>query len=376
MFSGEKDDSGENIHIIREGVFMETIQIQTASKTYPLFLGHQILDKLPEVIGSVKPDVSKVFIITDEEVDRLYGDALASVLRDLSPVKYVIPSGEHAKSFDYFYQCQTFALEHQLDRRSLILAFGGGVVGDLAGFVAATYMRGISFIQIPTTLLAHDSAVGGKVAINHALGKNMIGAFHQPEAVFYDVQFFESLPEREWRSGFGEVVKHALISDESFYRWLQDNITSLQHVQNQHLMHMIEKGIHVKAGIVRADERESGVRAFLNLGHTLGHAIESESGYGVVSHGEAVIIGMIFALEVSIELEGLRFDVEELKKWLTSLGYSVDVPKSLDHKRLLQKMQGDKKSTESNVNMVLLQAIGEPVMRRVDDETILSLLAK
>ena len=192
------------------------------------------------------------------------------------------------------------ALDFKLDRHSLILALGGGAVGDLSGFVAATFMRGIPFIQIPTTILAHDSAVGGKVAINHPAGKNMIGAFYQPEAVVYDIDFLKSLPEHEIRSGFAEVIKHGLIQDPSFYHWLKENILSIDMmISDENLIHFLSRGVEIKSAIVEEDEKETGIRAYLNFGHTLGHAIEAELGYGKLTHGEAVVIGMLYALQLS-----------------------------------------------------------------------------
>src|SRR6185312_13145009 len=191
-----------------------------------------------------------------------------------------VPSGEQAKQFPIYEACLTFALENGLDRKSCIIAFGGGAVGDLAGFVAATYMRGIAFLQVPTTLLAHDSAVGGKVAINHPLGKNMIGAFHQPEAVVYHTPFLQSLPEKEWRSGYAEVIKHALIGDVELYHWLKEEVQTLADLRDEKLIHILTKAIPVKANVVSQDETEKGVRAHLNFGHTLGHALEKEIGYG------------------------------------------------------------------------------------------------
>ncbi|WP_110112970.1 3-dehydroquinate synthase [Bacillus sp. CGMCC 1.16541] len=354
---------------------MKEYKIETASKVYPLYVGEGILPQLPEVIKKVKPNASGLLIITDEVVDKHYGESILALLQLSFPVdKYVVPSGEHAKSFQHYYECQTYALEKKLDRNALIVAVGGGVVGDLAGFVAATYMRGISFIQVPTTLLAHDSAVGGKVAINHELGKNMIGAFHQPEAVFYDTNLLTTLPEREWRSGFAEVIKHAFIHDELFYQWLQDNIHSLSDLKGDNLIYAINKGIAVKAAIVREDEKESGVRAHLNFGHTLGHAIEAELGYGEISHGEAVVIGMLFAMKVSNKLGYSNFDVATMKVWLEKFGYETEIPSTLKPNDLLVKMKTDKKAKANDVYMVLLTSIGQPFVEKVEDQFVLSLL--
>ncbi|HWO95012.1 MAG TPA: 3-dehydroquinate synthase [Bacillus sp. (in: firmicutes)] len=354
---------------------MRTIDIHTSSKTYPLFLGSHMMDQLPRVIADIHPDVTKIMIITDEEVNRLHGEKMIGTLAEtFSTCLFVVPSGEKAKSFDQFYRCHTYALEQQLDRHSLIIAFGGGVVGDLAGFVASTYMRGIPFIQVPTTLLAHDSAVGGKVAINHELGKNMIGAFYQPEAVFYDIGLLQSLPQKEWLSGFAEVIKHALISEQDFYEWLVEHIHSMADLKEDQLARAIEKGILVKAGIVAEDETEKGVRAFLNLGHTLGHAIEAAMGYGKITHGEAVVIGMVFALKLSQNVHQLDFDLPRFCGWLKQLGYETSIPSPLTADELLQKMKKDKKNKANSIQMVLLEEVGKPNVTAVEDSLLLALL--
>lgn len=354
---------------------MESLQIKTASKKYPVYFGERILENLHSIIEDVCPSVSNILVISDETVYKHHGKALMKELPNQA-LSHILPSGEGAKSFEHFYNVQTFALEHGLDRQSLIIAFGGGVVGDLAGFVAATYMRGIPFIQVPTTLLAHDSAVGGKVAINHELGKNMIGAFHQPEAVFYDISLLETLSEKEWRSGFAEVIKHALIYSTTFYDWLKSSVSTFEDLKGETLIQSIKEGIKVKAEIVANDEKETGIRAFLNFGHTLGHAIEAELGYGEITHGEAVVIGMCFAFEIGKELIDTTFSLEEFKEWLHKLGYRTDIPQGLDKNNLVAKMKADKKAQHGQINMVLLKEIGEPLLMKVDEKAILSLLSE
>ncbi len=322
--------------------------IETATKRYPLLLGDGAVRVLPSLLRSLScPPGTKLFIVTDDTVAPLYLDEVRALLAaaEYDVYAYVIPSGEAAKSFDHYYACQTAALQCGLDRRSVIIALGGGVVGDLAGFVAATYMRGIRYIQMPTTLLAHDSAVGGKVAINHPLGKNMIGAFHQPEAVVYDTSFLRTLPERELRSGFAEVIKHALIRDRRFYDWLRAEIKTLADLRGEKLAYCIEKGIDIKASVVREDEKETGVRAHLNFGHTLGHALESELGYGALTHGEAVAVGMLFAVFVSERFYGRSFAEHRLADWFAGYGFPVSLPTTVQTRRLLEKMKGDKKRT-------------------------------
>jgi 3-dehydroquinate synthase len=357
---------------------MEQILIETKTKQYPLFLGEGIIESLPDILRQLSfSKGTKLLIITDKTLEQLYLSKLCALLaNDYDVYTYVIPSGEEAKSFEQYYACQTAALQYGLDRKSLILAFGGGVVGDLAGFVAATYMRGIPYIQIPTTLLAHDSAVGGKVAINHPLGKNMIGAFYQPEAVVYDIAFLRSLPEKELRSGFAEVIKHALIRDRDFYQWLRQEIRELADLKGERLQYCIKKGIEVKASVVREDEKETGVRAHLNFGHTLGHALENELGYGAMTHGDAVALGMLFAIFVSERVYNISLDYDRFSSWFRTYGFPVSIPKQLNINRLLEKMKGDKKVRAGTVRMVLLKDIGMAEIKPLDDETLLALLRK
>lgn len=353
---------------------MEPILIQTESRNYPVFVGEGIISTLPTFLRKQFPSLTKVVILTDGNVGERYLATLERNLSDFQPLTYIVPNGEYAKTFSVYQECLTFCLEKKLDRKSIILAFGGGAVGDLSGFVAATYMRGIPFIQIPTTILAHDSAVGGKVAINHPLGKNMIGAFYQPEAVFYDLSFLNSLSIGERRSGFAEVIKHGLIQDESFYQWLLSNIVDLDHLTIEQLEFMLKKGIQIKRAIVSQDEKEMGIRAFLNFGHTLGHAIEGEAGYGKITHGEAVLIGMIFSLKLSKHIFNLSFDEKEFISWVKKLGYKTSIPNHLNGPALLERMKQDKKSVDGHIQYVLLEKVGKPVMVSLEDPFILEQL--
>jgi 3-dehydroquinate synthase len=353
---------------------MEAIPIETSSKSYQVFIGEGVTNEISSFLTNHFANLTKLLIITDETVAEIHLEKLLSSLEMWNPVVYTTPSGEKAKTFDVYYEALSNALDNRLDRQSVILAFGGGAIGDLSGFVAASYMRGVPFIQIPTTILAHDSAVGGKVAINHPLGKNMIGAFHQPEAVFFDLIFLKTLPLQEIRSGMAEVIKHALIYDLNFLIWLQKNIVNLETLSSNQLFEALSKGIKIKNEFVSKDERETGVRAFLNFGHTLGHAIESEMGYGNFTHGEAVMIGMIFALELSKEKVGLKFDTEEFVKWIQGLGYEISIPAQLTAERLLSKMKQDKKTIGDTIRFVLLEQIGKPKIEQLSDEYLLNQL--
>jgi 3-dehydroquinate synthase len=352
---------------------MEKIRINTESKNYSVFIGHGVIAELPLFLKSIN-QLSQIMIVTDRQVSQLHLSGLMEVLKDFNCSTFIAPVGEAAKTFDVYYQALGFALEHKLDRNSILLAFGGGAIGDLGGFIAATYMRGIRFIQIPTTILAHDSAVGGKVAINHPVGKNMIGSFYQPESVFYDLSYISTLSIKEKRSGFAELIKHALIDDNSFYVSLTKDIQSLESLNSKMLQTLLSKGIKVKAEIVSNDEKELGQRAFLNFGHTLGHAIEAEVGYGKITHGEAVVIGMIFALRLSMEILNLSFDLNGFMNWLHKLGYKTDIPSELKTTDLVKRMKQDKKAHKEEIRMVLLSDIGQPVLKSISEEVILQSL--
>ncbi|WP_017755581.1 3-dehydroquinate synthase [Calidifontibacillus oryziterrae] len=355
---------------------MEILTISTSSKTYPLYIGSGIRFNIQSLMNELNRNFSSVFIITDTNVEPLFLNDIKKSLSQYERVySYVIPSGEESKSFQVFYDCLTFALECELDRKSVLIALGGGVVGDLAGFVAATYMRGIPFIQMPTTLLAHDSSVGGKVAINHPLGKNMIGAFYQPEAVIYDIEMLLTLPEDQWRSGFAEVIKHALIWDKEFYNWLLHEVPSLADLRSEKLQYALAKGISVKAQVVGKDEKENGIRAFLNFGHTLAHALEANLGYGTITHGDAVAIGMLFAIRLSEEYYQKDFDLESFRKWFKQYHFP-EIPKNLDKDALIQLMKKDKKAHAGSIQMVLMKDIGKVELVKLQDQFILNCLEK
>lgn len=346
---------------------MEKLLIKTKSKEYFVYVG-EVLFELENVINSFNKKPTSIMIITDDNVSKLYLQTIEEILQSFQLITHIIPNGEKHKSFESYYECHTIALENGLDRNSLIIALGGGVVGDLAGFVAATYMRGIRYIQIPTTLLAHDSAVGGKVAINHPMGKNMIGAFYQPEAVIYHIPFLQTLPLGEKRSGFAEVMKHGLLDKNKFIEWIDKNIPTLENISIENLTHIVTEGIRVKSEIVSLDETESGIRAYLNFGHTLGHAIESEMGYGTITHGDAIAIGMKFAMLVSEEIFNINLDIDKFDSFLFRYQYP-DIP-ILEIDALIGKMKQDKKSYEGIIHMVLMKDIGEMEVVKIPEEIV------
>ncbi|MFD1707137.1 3-dehydroquinate synthase [Siminovitchia sediminis] len=347
---------------------MEII-VQTKTKHYPIYISPEGLEKLTNLIQ--QNEYTKLLVITDETVGPLHLDTLLSALpKEADYSVYTVPSGEKAKQMAVYESCLTFALQEGLDRKSCVIAFGGGAVGDLAGFVAATYMRGISFLQVPTTILAHDSAVGGKTAINHPLGKNMIGAFHQPDAVMYYTGFIKTLPEHEIRSGFAEAVKHALIADPKLLNMMMSSIDSLGDLTDEQLVQILQRGMEIKANVVSIDEKESGLRAILNLGHTLGHVIEASLGYGKTTHGEAVMVGLVYALHLSRAVLNLSFPVGKFTNWAIQLGYTMEIPKELTFAEAYAGMQRDKKTVAKQPRFVLLEAPGKPVVKEVD-KTIL-----
>ncbi|MED4017294.1 MULTISPECIES: 3-dehydroquinate synthase [Sutcliffiella] len=347
----------------------KVMKVQTETKTYSIYVEENASLRIKEVLHSFHKNVSKILIVTDSNVAPLYLEKVSNLVQEYNPIQYILPNGENAKSFEHFYELQTYALEMGLDRNSLIIALGGGVVGDIAGFVAATFMRGIRFIQMPTTLLAHDSAVGGKVAINHPLGKNMIGAFYQPEAVIYDTDFLKSLPESEIRSGFAEVLKHSVIRDSDFYNWIESNITELSQMEGSNLVKCIEKGISIKASIVSNDEKENGIRAILNFGHTVGHAIEKNCGYGKMTHGDAVAFGMLVAAKISERINGFA-NFSQLSDVISRFNYPSKIPTNISIEQILKSMKKDKKSQNGHIHMVLIKKFGEVYVQPVSDEII------
>ncbi|KGX87961.1 3-dehydroquinate synthase [Pontibacillus litoralis] len=336
---------------------MKELRIQTEHHQYPVYIG----SKLRFDVGSMlNKQYDRVLIITDKNVEPLYLQEVLQSFPSSSQVSsFTVPASESSKHIDVFYQCHTYAMENGLNRQSLIVALGGGVIGDLAGFVAATYMRGIDYIQVPTTLLAHDSSVGGKVAINHHIGKNMIGCFHQPQAVIYDTDTLSTLSNQEWRSGMAEVVKHAFLADEVLLERCF-TLPAFPSMERDVLEYLLMRGIEIKANIVAQDEREAGIRRYLNLGHTLGHALEAEAKY-VLSHGEAVAIGIDFALFLSQQHHpSLTFPIERYRKWLQQHQYPTSILHDYEITNLVERMKSDKKNDQHDIRMVTLNEVGDP----------------
>jgi 3-dehydroquinate synthase len=344
-------------------------------RSYPLYIGSQLWSQLPQWLQEVGIKTSQTcMIISDTHVASLYGQQVKQVLGQAGyrVGMTVIPAGEASKNIHQvervIHDCYTFGL----DRSSVIIALGGGVVGDLAGFVAAIYMRGIAFIQLPTTLLAHDSSIGGKVGVNHALGKNVIGAFHQPKMVCFDIDALSTLPPREILSGYAEVIKHALIWDESFVTWLEQQQQALLQLQSAELVVAIERGCQIKAAIVAQDEKETGLRAILNYGHTLGHALESVSQYQYYTHGEAIAIGMAGAVQLSQSIYGTPREVgERTLHLLRSFQLPVTYPSLWPESQLLHMMKKDKKAASGEYTFILAKEIGKVALVRGVEEALI-----
>jgi 3-dehydroquinate synthase len=276
----------------------------------------------------------------------------------------ILPDGEEFKNLTVLNQIFDKTLSSQLSRNVTMIALGGGVIGDMTGFAAACYQRGVPFIQIPTTLLSQvDSSVGGKTAVNHALGKNMIGAFYQPKCVIADTSTLNTLDDRQLSSGLAEVIKYGLINDAKFFVWLEQNMDALRARDQQALAEAIERSCQDKADIVAQDELEHGMRALLNLGHTFGHAIETGMGYGTVLHGEGVAIGMVMAAQLSFAMEWIaEKDVERIKQLLLAAGLPVSPPKELSSEQFMNLMSVDKKVQDGKIRLILLKAIGQAII--------------
>ncbi len=352
---------------------METISVPLGSRSYPIWIESGLLEKFPQLIDPMNSG-NRWVIVTQESIQRYYGSNLLSRLKDegFNADLITIPTGESAKSIQEFEQLQRKLLQIGCDRKTILLAMGGGVVGDVTGFTASTFMRGIDYIQIPTTLLGMvDSSIGGKTGINLPEGKNLIGTFHQPKVVAIDPNLINTLPKREIASAMGEMLKYGAIEDNTLFEFLNNNTKSI--LENQYSESMDEaiiRSAKIKADIVARDEMEGDIRKFLNFGHTIGHALESVLGYGSIRHGEAVSYGMIAAGFISVEKSGLHIDeYEKLKTGIKKLPLPK-LPK-LNGKQIVDTMKRDKKVQNGKINFVLLEKIGSPIIvNDVDFELI------
>ncbi|RKP44038.1 3-dehydroquinate synthase [Trinickia fusca] len=355
---------------------MITVSVDLGERAYPIHIGTGLLSRTelfaPHIGGT------SVTIVTNTTVDPLYGDmlwaALAPLGKQVSTV--VLPDGEAYKNWETLNRVFDALLARHADRKTTLIALGGGVIGDMTGFAAACYMRGVPFIQVPTTLLSQvDSSVGGKTGINHPLGKNMIGAFYQPLAVIADIAALRSLPERELAAGIAEIIKTGAIADAEFFEWIEANIEALNRRDADALAHAVKRSCELKAGVVAADEREGGLRAILNFGHTFGHAIEAGLGYGEWLHGEAVGCGMVMAADLSVRLGYLD---EASRKRLVTVVAGAHLPSrapALGDARYIELMKVDKKAEAGTIKFVLLKRLGETVMTSVPEDALCATLA-
>jgi shikimate kinase/3-dehydroquinate synthase len=352
-----------------------TLQVDLGDRSYPIVIGQSLLSDVDLVGRHVAG--TRVAIVTNTTVGPLYLDKLSEALaaRGKQVTTIILPDGEEEKNWTSLMQVFDVLLAEKCDRKTTLIALGGGVIGDLTGFAAATYMRGVPFIQVPTTLLAQvDSSVGGKTGINHPLGKNMIGAFYQPQAVIADTTTLNTLPARELSAGLAEVIKHGAIIDARFFDWIEDNIAKLVARDADALAYAIQRSCEIKADVVRQDEREGGLRAILNFGHTFGHAIEAGLGYGEWLHGEAVGCGMVMAADLS---HRLGFIDASTKTRITALVKAAGLPAiapDLGTERWLELMQVDKKNEGGQIKFILIKPLGTPVIMPVPQDALLETL--
>ena len=346
---------------------LEKLTVGLGERSYPIWIGSGILENLGAALQAVDFP-RRVAMITNTTVGRLYG---ATVLNSLASAGFTavpveLPDGEEYKNLQTLERVYDSLIDHGFDRSCGILALGGGVIGDLAGFAAATFLRGIPFVQVPTTLLSQvDSSVGGKTGVNHPLGKNLIGAFYQPRHVHIDVETLRTLPPREFAAGMAEVIKYGIIRDRPFFDWLAGERENLGRLRPESLVRAVKRSCQIKADVVEVDEKENSLRAILNFGHTFGHAVETLAGYGRIKHGEAVAIGMVVAATAAREL-GLCTpeEVAAIRGILEAFGLPV-VPPPFSLEDYLQAMGRDKKIREGTLRLVLNQGIGDCTLREV-----------
>jgi 3-dehydroquinate synthase len=348
---------------------MQEIRVELGERSYDIFIGSGALDALADRLKDSR--FSRIAIISNPTVYGIYGSALSDSLKKAgfeAPV-IIIPDGEEYKELLWAYYIYGELLAQKLDRASALIALGGGVIGDITGFVASTYMRGISFIQVPTTLLAQvDSSVGGKTGVNHPLGKNMIGTFYQPRIVWADTETLKTLPKREFLAGMAEVIKYGVIWDEVFFRFLEEKREKILNLDRDALEHIIKRSCEIKAEVVSEDEREIGLRAILNYGHTIGHALETATGYSEYLHGEAVAIGMYCEAKLAY-LAGLidKKEVERIRALINSYGLPQQMPSGIDEEKILASMQLDKKAVAGRLKFILPERIGSVRIETVTD---------
>ena len=337
---------------------MRTLRVELGERSYPIHIGEKLLGRTDLFDAALQSN--QVMVISNETVAPLYLDRVRNALVDRDVRAYVLPDGEEYKTLEQLAKVFDALIDARFGRDCTIVALGGGVVGDMAGFAAACYQRGVAHIQVPTTLLAQvDSSVGGKTAVNRPGGKNMVGAFHQPACVIADIDSLDTLPDRELSAGLGEVIKYGLLWDAEFFAWLEEHMTSVLERDGDSLTRVIHRCCEIKAEMVSADETEGGVRALLNLGHTFAHAIEAGLGFGAWLHGEAVAAGLCLAADLSARLGRISpADVARIERVVASARLPIRAPTELSAQRMLELMAVDKKVKAGRLRLVLLETIG------------------
>ena len=338
---------------------MRTLQVDLGDRSYPIFIGPGLVGK-PGLLARWIVS-TQVMVVTNETIAPLYLDAVLEMLQGFAIEAVILPDGESYKTLDTMAGIVDALIDKRFNRNATLVALGGGVVGDIAGFAAACYQRGIAFVQVPTTLLAQvDSSVGGKTGVNHPRGKNMIGAFYQPLCVIADTDTLKTLDDRQLRAGIAEVIKYGLIRDPAFFVWLEENMEALLDRDADALAFAIERSCRNKASVVAEDEREAGVRATLNLGHTFGHAIETGAGYGKYLHGEAVAVGICLAADLSRRLDWITgSEADRIIALLQRAGLPVQPPAQMKVEDYLEIMAVDKKNVDGKIRLILLECIGK-----------------
>jgi 3-dehydroquinate synthase len=341
----------------------QILNVALAERSYPIHIGSGLLNETELLLKHLKQ--KQVAIVTNTTVAPLYLARVAQPLRDagVQVVEIILPDGEQYKNSDTLNTIYDALINARCERNTTLIALGGGVIGDLTGYAAATYLRGVPFIQMPTTLLSQvDSSVGGKTGINHPQGKNMIGAFYQPQLVLIDIDTLHTLPQRELSAGIAEVIKYGLIRDVKFFEWLEVNMAKLMALDEATVAEAVYRSCQNKADVVAADEKEAGERALLNLGHTFGHAIENAMGYGVWLHGEAVAAGTIMAAELSLKMGWLQADDMQRIKTIFTAAKLQQTPPALGIEKYLELMGLDKKVQDGKIRLILQQGIGHAVI--------------
>jgi len=351
---------------------LSTLRVELGERSYPIYIGQGLIGDAGLFHRHLQS--KQVLVVSNETVAPLYMDRLLGSLDGFQVEQVILPDGEEYKTLDILNRVFDTLLEKRFDRGCSLIALGGGVIGDMTGFAAACYQRGVDFIQVPTTLLSQvDSSVGGKTGVNHPLGKNMIGAFYQPKAVIIDIETLNTLPARELSAGLAEVIKHGIITDAAYFSWLESHVNDLRKLAPKALAHAIEGSCIIKSRVVSADEKEAGQRALLNYGHTFGHAIETGMGYGVWLHGEAVGAGMCMAARMSRLMGWLAEDEEaRIVSLVAAAGLPVSPPEELSAERFMELMAVDKKVMAGKLRLVLLKGIGKALITNDFDPEVLN----